>query len=71
MREVHLGMVSIVKARMNPITAFYMNHLHEFYWPDTQVPEKYEYDTNSEVKLLEPAEPQIVQPKNARKKNQG
>ena len=55
-------MVSIVKARMNPITAFYMNHLHEFYWPDTQVPEKYECDTNREVKLLEPAEVPKTQP---------
>ena len=39
-----------------------MNHLHEFYRPDTQVPEKYECDTNREVKLLEPAELPKTQP---------
>ena len=32
-----------------------MNHLHKFYGPDTQVPEKYECDINKD-KLLEPSE---------------
>ena len=39
-----------------------MNHLHEFYWLDTQVPEKCKYDKNREVKLLEPAELPKTQP---------